>query len=136
MSWNEAFASRYGEWLAHMTTDVAFYISLALHADGPLVELAFWNGRGAIPIAQVKGWRVIGTDSSAAMVDQARRRAAEAGVELELIEGDMMVADGAQSSLWWATKNEWLGLLDVAGLQVEALYGVFAGEPFTDDNGV
>lgn len=33
-----------------------------------------------------------------------------------------------------ATKNEWLGLLDVAGLEVEALYGGFAGEPFDDDS--
>jgi hypothetical protein len=42
--------------------------------------------------------------------------------------------DGSTSSLWWATKNEWLGLLDVAGLRVEALYGGFAGEPFDDDS--
>ena len=47
---------------------------------------------------------------------------------------DLTLDDGAKSSLWWATKNEWLGLLDVAGLQVEALYGGFAGEPFTDDS--
>ena len=40
----------------------------------------------------------------------------------------------ATSSLWWATKNEWLGLVDVAGLTVEALYGGFAGEPFDDDS--
>jgi hypothetical protein len=26
------------------------------------------------------------------------------------------------------------GLIDVAGLEVEALYGGFAGEPFTDDS--
>ena len=44
------------------------------------------------------------------------------------------VDDGATSSLWWATKNEWLGLLDVAGLEVEALYGGFAGEPFAEDS--
>jgi SAM-dependent methyltransferase len=47
---------------------------------------------------------------------------------------DITLDDGARSSLWWATKNEWLGLLDVAGLQLEALYGGFAGEPFTDDS--
>jgi ubiquinone/menaquinone biosynthesis C-methylase UbiE len=218
MSWDEAFASHYEEWSAHMTADVAFYVSLALQADGPLVELAIGNGQVAIPIAQATGRRVIGIDSSAAMLDQARKRAAEAGVELELIEGDMQdlalaepaaliycpfrallhlptwadrrrtfervaaslrpngrfawnafafahqvaahldgvrqeepvphtyryavgdnrvdmtLADGAKSSLWWATKNEWLGLLDVAGLQVEALYGGFAGRPFTDDS--
>ena len=33
-----------------------------------------------------------------------------------------------------ATKNEWLGLLDVAGLHLEALYGGFAGEPLDDDS--
>ena len=27
---------------------------------------------------------------------------------------DLITADGARSSLWWATKNEWLGLIDVA----------------------
>ena len=45
---------------------------------------------------------------------------------------DITLDDGGTSSLWWATKNEWLGLLDVAGLQLEALYGGFAGEPFGD----
>ncbi len=47
---------------------------------------------------------------------------------------DLVRDDGATSSLWWATKNEWLGLTEVAGLEVEALYGGFAGEPFTDDS--
>ncbi len=47
---------------------------------------------------------------------------------------DIVLDDGATSSLWWATKNEWLGLLDVAGLELEALYGGFAGEPFESDS--
>jgi SAM-dependent methyltransferase len=47
---------------------------------------------------------------------------------------DIIRDDGARSSLWWATKNEWLGLIDVAGLEVEALYGGFDREPFTDDS--
>ena len=47
---------------------------------------------------------------------------------------DMTLDSGAKSSLWWATRNEWLGLIDVAGLQLEALYGGFAKEPFTDDS--
>jgi hypothetical protein len=29
MSWDGAFASRYEEWSAHMTVDVAFYVELA-----------------------------------------------------------------------------------------------------------
>ena len=46
-----------------------------------------------------------------------------------------LTLDGAgTSSVWWATKNEWLGLIDVAGLEVEALYGGFAREPFTEDS--
>jgi ubiquinone/menaquinone biosynthesis C-methylase UbiE len=218
MSWDEAFASRYEEWSAHMTADVAFYVELARKAGGPLVELAIGTGRVAIPVAQATGQRVIGIDASPAMLEQARARAAEAGVKLDLHEGDMrdlaldkpaaliycpfrallhlptwadrrrtferiaaslrpggrfawnafafdhqiaarldgehqtepvphsarywvgdnridIVLDGGgRSSLWWATRNEWLGLLDVAGLELEALYGGFAGEPFTDDS--
>jgi SAM-dependent methyltransferase len=47
---------------------------------------------------------------------------------------DLTLDDGAASSLWWATKNEWLGLLDVAGLELEALYGDFDRQPFTQDS--
>ena len=48
---------------------------------------------------------------------------------------DIRLEGGEKSSLWWATKNEWLGLIDVAGLQLEALYGGFNHEPFTDSSG-
>ena len=68
MSWDEAFARRYQEWSAHMTADVAFYIELARKADGQLVELAIGNGRVAIPVAQATGQRVIGIDSSPAII--------------------------------------------------------------------
>jgi SAM-dependent methyltransferase len=47
---------------------------------------------------------------------------------------DITLEDGAASSLWWATKNEWLGLLDVAGLELEDLFGGFDREPFGDDS--
>ena len=36
--------------------------------------------------------------------------------------------------IWWATKSEWDGLIDVAGLEVEALSGGFDREPFTDES--
>jgi precorrin-6B methylase 2 len=218
MSWDETFADRYDGWSADMTEDVAFYSELALQADGPLVELAVGNGRVAIPVAQATGRCVIGIDSSSAMLNQARARAADAGVQLDLRQGDMreltldepaaliycpfrallhlptwaerrqlfervaaslgpegrfawnafafdhaiaaladgkhqddpvahtirysvgdnridiILDDGGRSSLWWATKNEWLGLIDVSGLQLEALHGGFAGEPFADDS--
>ena len=38
-----------------MTEDVAFYVSLAREADGPIVELAVGNGRVAVPVAQATG---------------------------------------------------------------------------------
>jgi ubiquinone/menaquinone biosynthesis C-methylase UbiE len=47
---------------------------------------------------------------------------------------DIVLDGGGRSSLWWATKNEWLGLLDVAGLELEALYGGFEGQPFDDES--
>jgi hypothetical protein len=47
---------------------------------------------------------------------------------------DIMLDEGGTSSLWWATKNEWLGLLDVAGLELEALFGSFDREPLDDDS--
>jgi SAM-dependent methyltransferase len=49
---------------------------------------------------------------------------------IELTRAD----SGAMIRLWWATKSEWEGLIDVAGLEVEALYGGFAHEPFTDES--
>ena len=216
-SWYDALADRYGDWSStSVAADVPFYVGLARDADGPLVELAVGTGRVAIPVAQATGRRVIGIDSSPAMLAQARVRAVDEGVELDLREGDIReleidepagliycpgrsllhlptwadrrrcfervaaslrtngrfawnafafdhhvaaaidgqhadahagvplphtnhysvsdnrvdvtLDDGGTGSLWWATKNEWLGLLDVAGLRVEAVYGGFAGE--------
>ena len=89
MSWDESFSNRYDEWSADMTEDVGFYVELAREANGPLVELAIGNGRVAIPVAQATGRRVIGVDTSPSMLEQARVRAAEAGVDLDLREGDM-----------------------------------------------
>jgi len=47
---------------------------------------------------------------------------------------DLVLDEGGTSSLWWATKNEWLGLLDIAGLELEDLYGGFSQEPFEDQS--
>src|SRR5207253_962289 len=66
-----------------------FYVGLASEADGPLVELAVGDGRVAIPVAQATGERVFGIDTSPAMLDRARARAIDAGVELDLLQGDM-----------------------------------------------
>ena len=214
-----AFAAIYDDWASHMTEDVPFYLELVREADGPVVELAVGNGRVAVPIAQETGRKIIGIDRSPAMLELAREKAAQAGVELELHEGDMRdfevdepaalvycpfrallhlptwddkrrvfervatalrpggrfafnafvfnpaiaaandgkwdvhagikhrvdhtpadnriditLESGEKVSLWWATRNEWLGLIDVAGLEVEALYGGFEREPFGDES--
>ncbi|HEU6445168.1 MAG TPA: class I SAM-dependent methyltransferase [Gaiellaceae bacterium] len=36
--------------------------------------------------------------------------------------------------LWWLTRSEWDGLIDVSGLEVEALYGWFDKRPFDDES--
>jgi SAM-dependent methyltransferase len=214
MSTYDAFAPVYDSWAADMTEDVDFYVDLAREADGPLVELAVGTGRVAIPVAERTGRRVLGIDSSPAMLAVARERAAAAGVELELREGDMRqvaldepaalvycpfrsllhlptwadrrlvfervvaglrpggrfawnafvfdhriasqldgtwrdeperhrndydvtdnrieitLASGASITLWWVARSEWEGLLDVSGLETEALYGWFDRRPF------
>lgn len=35
---------------------------------------------------------------------------------------------------WWVAKSEWEGLVDVAGLEVEALFGGFHEEPYDDES--
>jgi len=47
---------------------------------------------------------------------------------------DLTLDEGGTTSLWWATKNEWLGLLDVAGLELEVLYGSFDHGPLNEQN--
>jgi SAM-dependent methyltransferase len=47
---------------------------------------------------------------------------------------DIRRDDGETIRIWWATKEEWDGLIEVAGLEIEALYGGFDREPFTDDS--
>src|SRR3954453_9558302 len=87
-NWYDAWADRYAEWFPGVA-DVPFYVGLARDADGPLVELAVGNGRVAIPVAQATGKRVVGIDSSPAMLAHARKRAVEDEVELDLREGDI-----------------------------------------------
>jgi SAM-dependent methyltransferase len=41
-------------------------------------------------------------------------------------------SDPRKVSLWWVARSEWEGLLDVSGLETEALYGWFDRRPFDD----
>jgi SAM-dependent methyltransferase len=40
--------------------------------------------------------------------------------------------DARRLKLWWVTRSEWEALIDVSGLEVEALYGGFDRAPFVD----
>ena len=84
----DAIAELYDPWSASVVEDVAFYLEEARRAGGPVVELGVGTGRIAVPIA-ADGTRVIGIDSSRAMLEVCARRAALAGVELDLRIGDL-----------------------------------------------
>jgi SAM-dependent methyltransferase len=84
----DAIAELYDPWSASVVEDVAFYLEEARRSGGPVVELGVGTGRIAVPIA-ADGIRVIGVDSSRAMLDVCARRAALAGVQLDLRMGDL-----------------------------------------------
>jgi SAM-dependent methyltransferase len=54
-----------------------------------ILELACGAGEHGIPLAQ-RGYRITGIDRSAALLGEAARRAATAGVSLELIQADIV----------------------------------------------
>jgi SAM-dependent methyltransferase len=84
----DAIAELYDPWSASVVEDVAFYLEEARRSGGPVLELGVGTGRIAIPIA-ADGIRVIGIDSSPAMLEVCARRAALAGVQLDLRVGDL-----------------------------------------------
>jgi ubiquinone/menaquinone biosynthesis C-methylase UbiE len=45
---------------------------------------------------------------------------------------DITLESGTTISLWWLNRSEWEGLIDVAGFEVEALYGSFDRRPFDE----
>ena len=84
----DTIAELYDPWSASVVEDVAFYLEEARRSGGPVVELGVGTGRIAVPIA-ADGIEVIGVDSSRGMLDVCARRAALAGVELDLRVGDL-----------------------------------------------
>ena len=83
-------------------------------------------------------WNVFAFDHAIAARLDGKRQDEPVPHTLRYAVGDNRVDITLESvdsvSLWCATKNEWLGLIDVAGLEVEALYGGFEREPFTDES--
>jgi SAM-dependent methyltransferase len=84
----DIIAELYDPWSASVVEDVAFYLDEARRSRGPVVELGVGTGRIAVPIA-ADGIRVIGIDSSRGMLAVCARRAALAGVDVDLRVGDL-----------------------------------------------
>ncbi len=71
--------------------DISFWTQEAQASGGPVLELGCGTGRVAIPIAQA-GIPVVGLDSSAVMLKQARAKARKANLGPDLltfVKGDM-----------------------------------------------
>ena len=66
----------------------AFYREEARRWGGPVLELACGTGRLTLPLA-LDGHEVVGLDASGAMLEAARGKAAQAGLEPEFVLGDM-----------------------------------------------
>jgi SAM-dependent methyltransferase len=70
-----------------------FYLRVARASAGAVLELACGTGRLTIPIAQALApdatRPVTGLDLSPAMLEAARRKAADAMVDVDLVQGDM-----------------------------------------------
>lgn len=83
-------------------------------------------------------WKVLAFDHElATQLDGVRQSSPVPHVSrYDVVENrvDMVLDDGATSSLWWATKNEWLRLIDVAGL--ETFHGDFSGSELNADSRV
>lgn len=47
---------------------------------------------------------------------------------------EIALESGPRVSLWWVTRSEWEALLDVSGLETEALYGWFDRRPFDEES--
>ncbi len=68
--------------------DIPFYLEQSVNYGDPILELACGTGRVSIPIAK-SGFDVTGIDISSSMLNSAAVDAAEAGVKINLIKGDI-----------------------------------------------
>jgi SAM-dependent methyltransferase len=69
--------------------DLAFYKRwLPNHKDTSILELCCGTGRLTIPIAK-DGYHISGVDYTSSMLDQAKMKASEAGLDIDFIEADI-----------------------------------------------
>jgi SAM-dependent methyltransferase len=106
---------------ARRIEDVAYYVSLARRAGGPVLEYGIGNGRIALPIAR-HGVAVVGVDHSAAMLADLRARltgeAPDVRGRVRAVRGDMRrVSLGRHFPLVIATFNTALHLYSRADVE-------------------
>ncbi|WP_324670146.1 class I SAM-dependent methyltransferase [Geochorda subterranea] len=77
---------------AGLHEDIDYFRHQVRRWGGPVLELACGTGRIAIPLAR-DGHRVVGLDLSESMLDGARRKAAQAGVDVTWVRADMREFD-------------------------------------------
>jgi len=86
-------ASLYDRLTSQPAGSLDFFRGVVRASSGATLELACGTGRLTIPIAQALAHepmrRVTGLDLAPAMLESARRKAADAGVDVELVQGDM-----------------------------------------------
>ena len=83
------WADIYDSVFSYVVNDIPFYVNEARNAEGLILELGCGTGRVAIPMA-LSGARVIGIDSSAAMLERAREKAYETDASnLTLVQADI-----------------------------------------------
>ena len=74
-------------------TDLKFYKKwLPKNKDARLLELCCGTGRLTLPIAK-DGYNISGVDITSSMLEQAKVKASEAGLEVEFIEADIRTLD-------------------------------------------
>ena len=88
----DSFAEIYDAWVDGVPVAdemCSFYVELLTHTPEPVVELGVGNGRICVEAAR-QGRRVVGVDSSAAILELCASRARETGVSesLELVQAD------------------------------------------------
>jgi SAM-dependent methyltransferase len=137
----DTIAELYDPWSASVVEDVGFYLEEARRSGGPVVELGVGTGRIAVPIA-AEGIRIIGVDSSRAMLEVCARRAALAGVDVDLRVGDLrdppvaehvpLVICPFRSLLHMHTNEDRLGVL-AAAHKLLLPDGRFVFDVFTPD---
>lgn len=87
-TYGDAFADVYDDWYDDVSdVDATVRLVSRLAGGGTVLELGVGTGRLAIPLAR-SGCRVVGIDSSAAMLDVCARKCGESSIDL--IRGDMV----------------------------------------------